>query len=123
VGVDIISQQQPQKVGISACLFLLPHDQRRLFSYVRLGCILTKTFSSFIMSSDGLTEGTLRGTAIGLMVVTTAVVLARAILRSDQKKLIQWDEIWLMMGYLLFMAVTGVYINKTSLLFRLLPKC
>ncbi|KAI4638793.1 hypothetical protein J4E93_009821 [Alternaria ventricosa] len=72
------------------------------------------------MSSEGLTEGTLRGTAIGLMVVTTAVVLARAILRSDQKKVIQWDELWLMLGYLLFMAVTSVYINKTSLLFRLL---
>jgi hypothetical protein len=72
------------------------------------------------MSSDGLTETTLRGTAIGLMVVTTAMVLARAILRSDRKKFIQWDEIWLMIGYSLFMAVTGVYINKTSLLFRLL---
>jgi hypothetical protein len=72
------------------------------------------------MSSDGLTESTLRGTAIGLMVMTSAVVLARAILRSDQKKLIQWDELWLTLGYLLFMSVTSVYINKTSLLFRLL---
>lgn len=72
------------------------------------------------MSSNGLTETTLRGTAIGLMVVTTAMVFARAILRSDQKKSIQWDEIWLIVGYMLFMAITGVYINKTSLLFRLL---
>ncbi|CAN9268546.1 unnamed protein product [Alternaria alternata] len=72
------------------------------------------------MSSNSLTETTLRGTAIGLMVVTTAMVFARAILRSDQKKSIQWDEIWLIAGYMLFMAVTGVYINKTSLLFRLL---
>ncbi|RYO24068.1 hypothetical protein AA0111_g8891 [Alternaria arborescens] len=72
------------------------------------------------MSSNGLTETTLHGTAIGLMVVTTAMVFARAILRSDQKKSIQWDEIWLIVGYMLFMAITGVYINKTSLLFRLL---
>jgi hypothetical protein len=72
------------------------------------------------MSATGLTESTLQGTAIGLMVVTTAIVGARIVLRSDKKKCIQWDELWLLVGYLLFMAVTSVYINKTSLLFRLL---
>jgi hypothetical protein len=72
------------------------------------------------MSATGLTESTLRGTAIGLMVVTSAIFGARVILRNDQKRQIRWDEVWLLVGYLLFMAVTGVYINKTSLLFRLL---
>jgi hypothetical protein len=72
------------------------------------------------MSSDGLTEGTLRGTAIGLMVVTTAVVCARAVLRGDHKTGFQWDEMWLIVGYILFMVVTGVYVSKTTLLFRLL---
>lgn len=95
-------------------------QEQRLLLSARSFCSVSTVFPSFSMSSDGLTETTLRGTAIGLMVVTTAMVLARAILRSDQKKLIQWDEIWLMVGYLLFMAVSGVYINKTSLLFRLL---
>jgi hypothetical protein len=85
-----------------------------------LSSFFTFILHLFSMSADGLTESTLRGTAIGLMVVTTAVVLARAVLRSDQKKQIQWDELWLLIGYLLFMAVTGIYINKTGLLFRLL---
>ncbi|CAA9956629.1 hypothetical protein PTMSG1_00237 [Pyrenophora teres f. maculata] len=70
--------------------------------------------------SDGLTERTLRGTAIGHMVVTTTFVCARFVLRSDKKKRVQWDELWLLVGYVLFMAVTGVYLSKMSLLFRLL---
>jgi hypothetical protein len=73
-----------------------------------------------MMSSSGLTEGTLQGTAIGLMTVTTMAICLRVVLRVDRKITIQWDEIWLFLGYLLFMIVTSVYINKTSLLFRLL---
>jgi hypothetical protein len=72
------------------------------------------------MSSTGLTENTLRGTGIGLMVVTTMVVCTRAVLRIDKKTQVLWDEIWLIVGYLFFMVVTGVYVNKTDLMFRLM---
>jgi hypothetical protein len=41
------------------------------------------------MSANGLTESTLRDTAIGLMVVTTAIVGVRIVLRSDQEERIQ----------------------------------
>jgi hypothetical protein len=72
------------------------------------------------MSSTGLTENTLRGTGIGLMVVTTMVVCKRAVLRIDKKTQILWEELWLIVGYLFFMVVTGVYVNKTDLMFRLM---
>ncbi|KAF2023502.1 hypothetical protein EK21DRAFT_80779, partial [Setomelanomma holmii] len=69
--------------------------------------------------STGLNETVFRCTAIGLLVVTTIVVLVRAVLRID-KRWLQWDELWLAVGYVLFLIVTGTYINKTKQLFQLL---
>ncbi|EMD68273.1 hypothetical protein GGP41_001818 [Bipolaris sorokiniana] len=72
------------------------------------------------MPASGCTEDTLRGAAIGLMVVTTITICSRAVLRVDRNTFVQWDEIWLFVGYLLFMTVTSVYISKAGVLFRIL---
>ncbi|KAF2125374.1 hypothetical protein P153DRAFT_360362 [Dothidotthia symphoricarpi CBS 119687] len=72
------------------------------------------------MSSTGLTETTLRTTGIGLMIYTTLVVGARAALRVEQKTKIQWDDGWLILAWVFFMTVSGVYVGKTDLMFRML---
>ncbi|KAI8938476.1 hypothetical protein NX059_004368 [Plenodomus lindquistii] len=72
------------------------------------------------MSSTALTETTLQGAGIGLMVWTTLIIGARLILRSEKKARIQWDEFWLLAAYFLFVSITGVYVRQTKLMFRLL---
>jgi hypothetical protein len=72
------------------------------------------------MSADALTETTLRATGIGLMVATTLVVIARVLLRAENRTRVRWHDGWLLLGYVFFMAVSGVYVAKTSVLFRLL---
>lgn len=72
------------------------------------------------MSVDGLTETTLRATGIGLMVATTPIVVARALLHAENRTRVRWHDGWLLLGYLFFMAVSGVYVAKTGVMFRLL---
>ncbi|KAJ8112282.1 hypothetical protein OPT61_g5311 [Boeremia exigua] len=72
------------------------------------------------MSANGLTEATLRGTGIGLMTVTTIVVGTRATLRTRERTRVRWHDGWLLLGYVLFMVVSGVYVANPGLMFRLL---
>lgn len=83
--------------------------------------LVCKIISYFvIMSADQLTETSLRATGIGLMILTTLVVGARAILRAENRTSVHWHDAWLLLGYLFFIAVSSVYVAKANLMFRLL---
>lgn len=72
------------------------------------------------MPTDKLTETSLQATGIGLMILTTLVIGARAILRAENRTSVRWHDGWLLLGYLFFIAVSSVYVAKASLIFRLL---
>lgn len=71
------------------------------------------------MSADGLTETAFRATGIGLMVATTLVSVARAVLRAENRTSVRWHDGWLFVGYLLFMTISEVYVTKAGIMFRL----
>lgn len=77
-------------------------------------------FPIHIMSSTGLTETTLRATGISLMITVTIILCARTVLRVERNPRFSWEDIWLVLAWLFFMAVSGVYVSKTGLMFRLL---
>ena len=70
------------------------------------------------MSADTLTETSLQATGIGLMIVTSVVVGARATLRAENRTSVRWHDGWLIVGYAFFIAVSSVYVAKAGLLFR-----
>lgn len=72
------------------------------------------------MSANGLTETTLRATGIGLMIVTALMVGVRAVMRAEDRRRVFWHDGWLVLGCLFFMAVSGVCVAKSGVIFRLL---
>ncbi|KAJ4993136.1 hypothetical protein SVAN01_01488 [Stagonosporopsis vannaccii] len=55
------------------------------------------------------------------MVVTTLVFGARASLREKSGTQLRWHNLWLLLAYVLFMVVSGFYVAKIDIMFRVLP--
>ncbi|KAK8040023.1 hypothetical protein PG993_008434 [Apiospora rasikravindrae] len=68
---------------------------------------------------SGLTPASFRGASIALMVITTVIAVARTTLTARKGVGVHWDDAWLSIGYILFMAVSGVYVGRTDLFFRI----
>ncbi|KAH6616834.1 hypothetical protein C7974DRAFT_402526 [Boeremia exigua] len=65
-----------------------------------------------------LTETTLRGTTIGLLVLTTLIFGVRASLRAKNLTSIFWHEGWLLVGYLFFLALCLCIAIKAGVIIR-----
>ncbi|KAK7920095.1 hypothetical protein PG985_008117 [Apiospora marii] len=58
------------------------------------------------------------GASIAMMVITTLVTGIRTAIMVQKGVWFHWDDLWLALGYVLFMLVAGAYAVNAELFFR-----
>ncbi|KAK7949221.1 uncharacterized protein PG986_010107 [Apiospora aurea] len=68
---------------------------------------------------SGLSPQAFLGASIALMSTVSLIATARTVMMLQKGTRLHWDDLWLALGYGLFMIFAGLYAANTQLLFRL----